>query len=184
MDNQEMNSDGVNETNGLTTKAEIGLWNLLKKNLESRNQNDAVFYLRHFIKPVSEYVSENGKYKEVGFTMYKRISDYSVQQNSTSGELFSWYFDKLREKSTRKLKADECLRIASAIALPAAGARLEESGYEKLGNDFIFSARWAHSHNEIIVEGDFIQVMVNGETGVPFSFSQKWHVVDETFTER
>lgn len=164
--------------------AEQFLWNVLKRELEVRGHADAVLYLRHTIKALPVAAQPEGEYTRVRFGMYHRFSEYSAAYNANTGEQMSWFFEALTAGLARTKRDAECLNAATYFANPPNDAKLVVSRYETQSSEPVFIARWEHEHNGIPVERDYIQVLVNGGSGYPFSLQRRWHDVDEAPGER
>jgi hypothetical protein len=145
---------------------------------------EAALYLKYLLCAKVKRVAEEGPYKRVFFDMYQRLSDYSARYNANTGEQMSWFFSVLMEGLARDLDEKACLRMAKKVANPPPDAVLETCQYEEQGDEPVFVARWGHRHKGVPVERDYIQVLVNGKTGHPFSLHRKWHSVDTKQTVR
>jgi hypothetical protein len=66
------------------------------------------------------------------------------------------------------------LKLAEQVAAPPKEAKLESSGYETVGPRTIYRARWVHFEQDMRVEGDFIEVLINGKNKQVFSFTKMW----------
>lgn len=95
-----------------------------------------------------------------------------------------WFFAALMEGLGDSKSPVECLKAAEYFAAAPADAKLTVAQYEEQSGEPVFVARWQHVHDGIPVERDFIQVLVNGGSGYPFSLQKQWHQVDTAPTER
>ena len=123
-------------------------------------------------------IAQAGAFKQVSFEWYEHVSHYGSSYNAFSGEQMSWYFAFLAQHSGTKTSPKECLEIARKAALPPADAQLEQNEYVEQGDEQYFTAAWQHVHQGVPVERDYLQVLVNGNTGAVFSYARKWRKVD------
>lgn len=117
---------------------------------------------------------------ELGF----RRGDVSVELNAHDGQPLSWLFAKLAEGDGPPPAPAAALATATAAADPPADAVLTQSGYEELGGKPVFVAHWEHHHEGVVVERDYIRVLVSGGSGRVFAVHRRWHAVDFNPTER
>lgn len=103
-----------------------------------------------------------------------RMTDVRVRLHAVTGEVLSWYVPVLAEASRRELPAEVLLETAASLAQPPEGAVLRVARYEDIGDQTVFVARWEHEIQGIAVEGDHLEVLVNGRSGQPFSFARSW----------
>lgn len=106
--------------------------------------------------------------------VHSRLSDCTIRLNATSGETISWYMDFLAIGCNGAMLPDDAVALATQVAEPPADAVLDESGYDNMGGRNFFRARWIHVHDGIPVEGDYIEVLVNGKHRKAFSLSKVW----------
>jgi len=112
---------------------------------------------------------------DVTLTIQQRLSDYEVRLNSETGELISWFLDVLATGGDTSMPPQEGLELAlRAGSVPDEGAELEASGYETMADRTFFRARWKHLHEGFEVEGDYIEVLMNGAARRPFAVSRVW----------
>lgn len=123
-------------------------------------------------------------YKTIKFDVCQLISNFNVQHNAVSGAFMSYFFDALMDEKPKKLSEEECLKISGQAANLQQGAVLDTCGYEKHGGYENFIARWRHDHNSILVEKDFVHVVMNGRTGKVISVVNKWHEVNVENSQR
>lgn len=103
-----------------------------------------------------------------------KLSDCSVRLNAVSGETLSWYLDLLATGGSEAMPADEALALAAELAQLPADAVLSASGYETMAGRCFFRARWNHVVAGIPVEGDYIEVLINGQHRKAFALSKIW----------
>lgn len=169
--------------------AEEAVWATFGRRLEQQGDDEGVFYLRHLVKAELESSIERGPYRTLRFDLSQRMSDYASSYNAITGERLSWLFDALREAPEADEAADPpdaaaCLAVAREVASPPDGAELVVSDFEDQGGETAFVARWAHVHEGVPVEGDYIQVLVNPGTERAFAHHRKWHEIDPDPSER
>lgn len=104
-----------------------------------------------------------------------RLSDCSVTLNALSGETLSWYLDVLATGGDQGMPEPAALALATAVAEPPPDAVLAVSGYETMAGRCFYRARWKHVVDGIPVEGDYIEVLVNGRHQKVFALSRVWH---------
>ncbi len=154
------------------------VFGVLRNDLERQQTPDAALYLRHLIQAQVESVKPEGLLRRVRFEMRHRVSDYSVQLNALTGEPMGWYFSALAADPADTIEAQRALEIASQVAAPPAGATLEQAAYEEQAEQPVFVARWAHLEGGVVVERDYIQVLVNGASGRAFALRRRWHALN------
>jgi hypothetical protein len=148
-------------------------FDLLKAELDERGSGHAAEFLESIIR-VRE-PAENPTSGDVTLTIQQRLSDYEVRLNSETGELISWFLDVLATGGDTSFPPDEALQLAwRAGNVPSEGAELEISGYETMADRTFFRARWKHFFRGLEVEGDYIEVLINGAARRPFSVSRVW----------
>ncbi len=106
--------------------------------------------------------------------VFSRLSACSIRLNATTGETISWYLDFLAIGSDGTMPASEALTLATQVAEPPAEAVLDESGYDNMAGRNFFRARWKHVRDGLPVEGDYIEVLINGKHRKVFSLSKVW----------
>ena len=72
------------------------------------------------------------------------------------------------------MPVDAALALASQVAELPADAVADGAGYETMVGRCIFRARWRHVVAGMPVEGDYIEVLVNGKHRRAFSMSRVW----------
>lgn len=107
-----------------------------------------------------------------------RTTDVRVRLNAVTGELISWYVPVLAENGNRDTPLEALRETAARLACPPEGAVLRAARYEEVGNRVVFVNRWEHELQGVVVEGDYIEVLLNGRTGRPFSFARQWRTPD------
>jgi hypothetical protein len=117
------------------------------------------------------------------FSVFFRRTDLTVELNANTGEPMSWICTALAEGNT-PLPPAEALRVAQAAAKPPQSAVLVENGYEDIGGVPVFVAHWEHREDSVLVERDYIRVLVGGHSGRVFAVQRRWHEVDLNPSER
>ena len=108
------------------------------------------------------------------YAVYSRLSDCSLRLNALNGETISWYLDVLASGGTEAMPPDAALALATQVAQPPADAVLDGAGYETMAGRSFYRARWRHVVNGVPVEGDYVEVLVNGKHQKAFSLSRVW----------
>jgi hypothetical protein len=103
-----------------------------------------------------------------------RALRFDCRLDAATREPLYWFADVLAEDSRPALPPARALALAEDAAPPPPGARLAEAGYERTGGGTEFVACWAHEHEGCPVEGDFLDVRVNGTYGWVFSVARAW----------
>lgn len=169
---------------GIKVSAEERLWDYLRSQMEKKGQAESASYLKHFLLAQPGEPKLRGDLARVPFDMYHRVSDYTVKLDAADGALMGWHFELLAGDAGKSVAKDKALEAAKAEANPPAGALLKVSEYEDMGDTPVFIARWEHFEQNIPVEKDFIQVLVNGKSGLPFALYRRWHSLDFKPKER
>jgi hypothetical protein len=76
------------------------------------------------------------------------------------------------------------MRVAEAAAKLPPNAVLLQQGYEDIGGRPVFVAHWEHREDGVLVERDYIRVLVSGHSGRVFAIQRRWHDVDLNPSER
>jgi hypothetical protein len=118
------------------------------------------------------------------YEVRRRVGELTVELNAVDASLLSWLCPTLREPATDELDPAEAFKVAERAAVPPPGAILEHAGYEEVGGVPVYIATWAHEEGSLRVERDYLRVLVNGHTGLPFGVSRRWHSVDLNRTVR
>ena len=164
--------------------AEAFLWETISRILQSVGEDMPPDALKTWLQARPESLRHDGGFKRIRFALYHPLADYLAEYNARTGEQMSWRFSVLREGLKRRLDEEVCLDVAREAAQLPADAVLKAYGYEDIGNEPVFSARWSHIHQGLPVEGDYIEVFVNGETGKAYALHRKWHQIDMIPSER
>jgi hypothetical protein len=112
-----------------------------------------------------------------------RRGDITVELNANTGDPMTWLCTALAEGNT-PLPPAEALRLAEAAAKPPATAALVQQDYEDMGGKPVFVAHWEHREDGVLVEHDYIRVLVGGHSGRVYAVQRRWHDVDPNPTER
>jgi hypothetical protein len=117
------------------------------------------------------------------FALYFRRADMTVELNANTGEPMSWICSKFADGNA-PLTPPEAMRVAEAAAKLPPNAVLLQQGYEDMGGRPVFVAHWEHREDGVLVERDYIRVLVSGHSGRVFAIQRRWHDVDLTASER
>src|SRR5262245_30503175 len=174
-------------------RAEAFFWDYCRCKLEQAGHAAAVPHLRRFLRPVLRDIDppepKIGAPAGPGLRRYQfdvcfRVSDATVELNAADGGLMGWQLAAHAEGSTDALPSDQALAAAAQAAPLPPGAVLASAGYEEMAGTRVFLARWEHQEDGIAVERDYVQVLVNGQTGRVFALQRHWHSIDYRETER
>lgn len=159
--------------------AEPVVWDSLRRILAADGNPQAQLYLQELVKVGSPQVLDaeiqGRRFKRVRFSVFQLISDYNARFNANSGHPLSWFVGSLMENGGDAMPESEGLEVARRVARPPADAVLEQVGYEEVNGEPVFVARWVHRVNDILVEPDYIHVLINGRTRQPFALRTHWH---------
>jgi hypothetical protein len=108
------------------------------------------------------------------YLLAQRLSDMSVELDAETGELSSWYLDFLAPNGDMSMPPDEALALAIRVAAPPPGAVLESAGYETRADRTYFRVRFRHEEQGLRVEGDFLEVRINGKNRRAFALTRRW----------
>ena len=109
--------------------------------------------------------------------IYFRRADLTVELNANTGEPMAWICSDFADGNA-PLTPPEALRLAESAAELPPGAVLAHQGYEDLGGRPVFVAHWEHREQGILVERDYLRVLVSGHSGRIFAIQRCWHQVD------
>ncbi len=104
----------------------------------------------------------------------QKLTGYHLRLNAQDGTVLSWYVDFLAVEGDQSMPVEEATALARDTARPPDTARLQFAGYENIGGRTVFRAYWVHEHEGLPVEGDFIEVLVNGRARRCFSYAHSW----------
>jgi len=154
----------------------------LERKLIAAGQGDKVGALAELVRidPMVDTPPGDGPLRLWRMTVSFRVGEVGVALNGRDGEVMSWELPAAREGTTRDLPDQEALALATTAAELPDGAVLTFAGYEEVAGAPFFVAHWEHRHQGVVVERDFIQVLVNGKTGAICGVSRRWHTPDET----
>jgi hypothetical protein len=153
----------------------------LRAELHQKGDPDADQHLDELIRivPSPENKPEAGA---VVLRLQYRVTDYEVRINAETGESISWFADFLALGGSASMGAEQALRMARTFIDLPSGAELDTAEFETAGNSTFFRARWLHRHNDLPVEGDYLEVLLNVDAGRPFSISRFWRTPNLTRT--
>lgn len=107
--------------------------------------------------------------------------------NARTGELISWHISIIASPTDQSMTPEQGIELASAAADPIGqGAAIVRSEYESAGDREPFVVRWEHTHEGLPVEGDFIEVRVNGKYKKVYGVTRLWRTpaIGTAFIER
>jgi hypothetical protein len=161
-------------------------FDLLRRELEQRGQGESAVHLPQQLRLTLEREEQRPDGSTLYLKLAHRLTEYETRLNAVSGETISWYIDFLSIEGDQSMSPNEALKLAEAVAQPPEGAQLELSGYETVADRTVFRARWEHVHDNLPVEGDFIEVLINGKNRHAFSYTKVWRQpnLSETYEER
>lgn len=175
------------EPESTASRAEKYIWQNMQRQLESKGQGAAGVQLQHHLRATLRNVAEQaGGLRTYHFDMQHRVSDYSVTLNAQDGELMGWQFSLLGDdtQGQGEVAAEYATMAAREAAQPPPNAVLSTAEFETVGDRRVFLARWIHQERGVLIERDYIQVLVNSKSGRAFSFSRKWHKINPEFSLR
>lgn len=148
-------------------------FDLLKAELVGRGSAEAVPSVDRYLRaapPASRDVTS-----PVVLTIQQQLTDYEVRLNANTGELISWFVDFLSREGDTSMPRASALELAHAIGqVPSTDVELEIADYEVMAGRTFFRARWKHLHEGLEVEGDYVEVLINGKVRRAFSVSRVW----------
>lgn len=159
--------------------AERWYFDLLRRELEDRGEGDAAIQLRQELRlGLEEQLEEDGGPVRLRLALGQRLTDYETRLNAHTGEPISWYADFLAIGGDDSTPREDALAIATSAAAPPETARLAGAEYEIQGDRVVFRARWTHEHDGLPVEGDYLEVLVNGRIRRAFGYARVWRAPD------
>ena len=171
--------------NPASSRANQWYFDFLRRELELVGQAESAKHLRHFLRvgPAQESTEGTGP-TVLRMSVAQRVTEYTTRVNADSGEILSWYVEFLAKDSDTSADPEELQRLAAEIAQPPPEAVLACSEYEGKPPLVLYRARWKHVHAGLPVEGDYIEVLMNGRSRKAFSFSRAWRTPDLSGTAR
>ncbi|MBN4052599.1 hypothetical protein JYT82_00640 [bacterium AH-315-K20] len=128
--------------------------------------------------PAAAGGTATGQDSDDSFTVASSLGDIIVRLNSATGETLSWIIERLSEDGDASAAPEELLALGTAIAKPPLDAERSQAGYEVVGNTTVFRIRWEHRHKGLLVEGDFLEVLINAKLGKVFAMTRLWRIPD------
>ncbi len=156
---------------------EATIWAVLGRDLDARGSSDAKPFLQKQLKARHDKTVPLAAFKVVSFTMLSRYSAYSATHDPNTGAHTSMIWEKLSTNPGMEMTVDEGVKLATATLTPPPDARLETAEYDTAGEDPFLVVRWAHYHEGVKVEKDFLQAMINGRRRQIFAWHRRWHQV-------
>jgi hypothetical protein len=147
---------------------------LLRREVAAKGPPEAAEHVGHFISARLEDGTPDQFGKPLRFALWHRVSECSMRFNRMNGALISWYLDFLAKEGDTSMPKDEALKLATAVASPPQQAKLVEADYETMADRTFFRARWEHYEQKVQVDGDYIEVLVNGRFRKAFALSCVW----------
>lgn len=182
----DINAPIISELNEADSEAiaEQAIWATLRRRLQQQDADDAIMYLQHFVS--CDLVSEDteNKITRHKYKLYQNVSSYDARYNVNTEERMGYMFSALMNDSKKNLSKEECLHIAIQEARLPEGAQQELAEFQTVGDEEFFVARWHHFHEGLWVEPDYIQVMVNANTGKVFGLQKHWHDINIKLKKR
>lgn len=104
-----------------------------------------------------------------------------VRIDEETGEAVGWrYPDKKIGSEVVKLTKEDAIKIAtSEVEIPVDAELDSVELLDRGAPGLTYFVRWKHTIEGIPVEGDFILVKINPETGAVISVTKNWSVVKE-----
>ena len=153
-------------------------FSFLRRELEQRGQGEAAIRLHEMLRLQPLEAKKKSQGNEITMSLSQHLTDYHSRFNALSGENISWYIDFLAIDGDTSMPEDEAFELATATVQPPEDAELAQSGYETISDVVIYRSRWRHTFYNSPVEGDYIEVLINGQIKRPFSYSRIWHTPD------
>ena len=152
---------------------------MMRRELAAKGQASAAAFLSDTLDlvPVAVEREADGATR-VTAKRTQKLGGCSVRVNAVTGEPVSWYLEALARGGDRSVPADEMLRRAGDFAKPPQSAVLAVADYEFQGGRTVFRARWHHEVDGVEVDGDVIEVLMNGAVGRPFALTVRWRQPD------
>jgi hypothetical protein len=111
----------------------------------------------------------------LSMTLLARVGDYQRRINAQTGETLGWYFDAFAQVAGTDILAEEALKKAGeeVVDLPT-DAELDVAELELDGPRPIYRMRWIHRLDGVLIEEDYIEVLVNATNARVFAFNRSW----------
>jgi hypothetical protein len=156
---------------------EATIWATLGRDLDARGSSDAKPFLSKQLKARHDKTVPIADLKVVSFTILSRYSSYSATNDPNTGAQTSMVWEKLATNPGMEMTIEEGVKLAITALSPPPDARLETAEYDTAGEDPFMVVRWAHFHEGVKVEKDFLQAMINGRRRQIFAWHRRWHQV-------
>lgn len=151
---------------------------LLTRELNAKGENKAAAGLSDILKLRVDKEDQSKDGTSIELTLSQKLTQYSLRQNATSAEIVSWYLDFLSTHGDDSMPKEEALALAETTANLPDDAVLESADYEEAAGRCFFRVRWSHRVDDLPVEGDFIEVLINGAARRVFSLTRMWRSPD------
>jgi hypothetical protein len=131
-------------------------------------------------KPAGEALDD----RLVRFELSFYRGEVNVELNARDGTLMAWVFERLADGPGPPADPADALALAEVAAELPAGAVLAHAAYEEIGGRPVFVCHWEHRENGVLVERDYIRVLLSGQSNRVFAIHRRWHAVSFFATER
>ncbi|PCH95024.1 MAG: hypothetical protein COB83_09885 [Gammaproteobacteria bacterium] len=154
------------------------LWHHLKDQVKQHdmpasNEMDNAFRLN-----LKKGIVDENNIRFYSFMASTFFSECHVDFNENNGEPLGWYIEAFKaDASEVRVNNDTAIIIAKNLLQGEEDIVGPEVTFDELGEDKIVSVYWWHKINNIIVEGDQINVAINAQTGQVFAFERKWRKI-------
>lgn len=152
---------------------------LVKAELVERGSAEATEFVDYFLRLAP--LPNSDIFTILGFQLQQRTTDYELRLNAHTGELLTWYVDELSKNGNTEMPASEALELARwAGDVPLNESQLEANQYETMADRTFYRARWRHVRQGLRIEGDYIEVLINGRSRKPFFVGRVWRLPNLT----
>lgn len=162
-------------------------FDMLARECVAAKEPDAVPHLRKLLRlrsiaetpiagPMDPLTKQHEKHFKLELALTHRLTDYEIRLEGETGEVISWYLDFLSVEGDDTMSRDDAIKAATTIAAPPADTTLVHADYETMADRTVFRARWSHTHDGLVVDGDFLEVLLNGKARMPFAHTRRYHV--------
>ncbi|MBV1880543.1 MAG: hypothetical protein KUG82_02875 [Pseudomonadales bacterium] len=164
--------------------SEQALWSSLRKRCHNKGADNGLLYLQKILTCQLISTTVENTYTRNKLRLYQNITGFDAKYNVESEARMGFMQNALMQSSKLALTKKACLDVVEKEVVIPSDAKQVMAEFQEVGEDTFFIVRWHHFHHGIWVEADFIQVMVNTNTGKVFGYQEHWHDINLSLSDR
>ncbi|MCC6425498.1 MAG: hypothetical protein IT435_01625 [Phycisphaerales bacterium] len=147
---------------------------LVERELIRLDQPSAVGYMNENFRLRQESKAPEGANTRLKTVAQQLLTPHVTRLNARTGELISWHISTIASPTDESMAPEQGMEIAKALADPPPQSVLVRSEYDSGGERSPFVVRWSHVEDGLPVEGDYIEVRINGKYKKAYACSRMW----------